>query len=212
LQVGNHRFSRSTGGYVSIRPILAWLALIALAAPAAAQHGGARSAPTTPPREATQFDFLVGQWEATIRVPASGLAQRLHGTPKLVGTWKAWRALDGWGLDDELRIMDGSGNPLSLARSVRVFDATAGKWAQSTLDVYRARFTTGTAEWRGDAMHVTGGGTDPEGRPYVSRTRFYDISAAGFKMQQDRSTDGGRTWTEGTLRLEAKRVADAAVR
>jgi hypothetical protein len=115
-------------------------------------------------------------------------------------------------VEDELRLMDGSGNPLSLTHTVRVFDATGRRWAQTALDVYRARFSTATAEWRDGEMQVTSRGTDPEGRAYVSRTRFHDITPTGFRMQQDRSLDDGRTWTKAVLRMEATRVAAIAPR
>jgi len=192
---------------MTARSTLALVALLTIPAAAAAQHGGAAAARpvSTAPREAAQYDFLIGQWELVVRPQAQGVAARIHGAPRLVGTWKAWRALDGWGVEDELRIMDGSGNPLSLAHSVRVYDAAALRWSLSTLDVYRGRFTAATAEWRDGQMHLSGRGTDAEGRPYVSRTRFYDITPASFRMQQDRSVDDGRTWTEAVLRIEARR-------
>ena len=74
------------------------LCLFALILPcsARAQHGaGTSPAPVSAPAEARQHDFLVGQWELVVKVPPAGLAQRIHGVPRLVGTWKAWRAFDG---------------------------------------------------------------------------------------------------------------------
>lgn len=179
-----------------------------------AQHGGGsavRPPVTAPPREAAQFDFLIGQWEVEIRLPAQGLAQRIHGAPRLSGTWKAWRALDGWGLEDELRIVDGSGNPMTLSHAVRAYDATGRRWTVSALDVYRSRWTSATGEWRDGEMHVTGAGTDAEGRAYQTRARFHDITPERFRMRQERSADGGRTWEE-TLRIEGRRVAATAPR
>lgn len=193
-------------------------AILLLAPPATAigqQHsGGGRpgALATAPPREASQYDFLVGQWELTVRVPAQGLAQRIHGTPRLIGTWKAWRAMDGWGIEDEMRITDAAGNPMALTHSLRVYDATARRWNLTTVDAYRGRVTAATAEWRGAEMILSGSGTDPEGRAYVTRTRIHGISANAFRFQQDRSTDGGRTWEEGTLRIEARKVAEVAPR
>jgi hypothetical protein len=174
------------------------------------QHPSApRAAAGTPvhvaPPEAKQFDFLVGEWNVVARLKATGLAQRIHGAPRIAGTWNARRALDGWGIEDDLKLIDGSGNPLSLAHAVRVYDAAAKQWTQTSLDVYRGRFTPSTAEWRDGAMVVTSRGTDPEGRAFVARTRYYDISPTGFKFQQDRSYDDGRTWEEAVLRIEAKR-------
>jgi hypothetical protein len=101
--------------------------------------------------------------------------------------------------------MDGSGNPTSLSHAVRVYDAANRRWSQTALDVYRGRFAQATGEWKDGAMVLTGSGSDAEGRAYITRTRYYDISPAGFKSQQDRSYDDGRTWEEAVLRIEAKR-------
>lgn len=195
--------------------IVALWAGMLLASPSAfAQHngGGPGSRATAPAPEVVQFDFLIGQWELTVRPAATSLATRIHGAPRLSGTWKAWRALDGFGVEDELRIVDGSGNPITLGHAVRVYDPAAKRWAISGLDVYRSRFTSSTAIWTPGEMVVTGASTDQEGKPITIRTRFFEIAPAGFRMEQDRSTDGGRTWAKATLRIDAKRVAAIAPR
>jgi hypothetical protein len=61
-------------------------------------------------------------------------------------------------------------------------------------------------------MRTNGSGTTPEGKPSLTRTRYYDISAEGFRMRQDRSTDNGASWEEGVLAISAKRVAAKAAR
>lgn len=166
----------------------------------------------TAPAEAAQFDFLIGQWELVVRPKVNSLAARIHGAPRLAGTWKAWRAMDGWGVEDEMRVVDGSGNPTSLTHALRVFDATQRRWGQVVLDVYRGRFTQGSAVFAGGEMTVTSRGTDQEARAYVLRTRFHGINATAFRVQQDRSYDNGETWDEGTLRIEARRTAPTAPR
>ena len=197
---------------MTTRSTIALLTLLAVPTVVLAQHGDGGAPPSrVAPREASQFDFLVGPWELEVRVPASTLAQRIHGTPRLLGSWKAWRAFDGWGIEDEMRLTDGSGNPMNLLHSLRVYDATAHGWSLTGLDVYRTRFSSSTAEWRDGVMTLTGRGTDAEGHAQVTRTRFTDITPTTFKWRQERSTDDGRTWTEA-LRLEAKRVAAVAPR
>jgi len=191
---------------------LVWLTLLVAAAPAAAQHGNAAAVSRAAPAEAAQFDFLVGQWEVVAEPYVAGLAAWIHGAPKLPGTWKAWRGLDGWGIEDEIRLTDESGNPRALTHSVRVYDPQARHWNVSVLDVYRSSFQTTTAEWRDGEMHGSAKGVDPQGRAYVSRTRFTSVTADHFRLQQDRSYDDGRTWTEGFLKIEAKRVAASAPR
>lgn len=193
--------------------LLALASIVAVAPPALAQHGSAPArVSTNAPAEATQFAFLVGQWELTVSPKATSLGQRIHGTPKLSGTWKAWRAFDGFGVEDEMRIVDGSGNPMSLLTTLRTFDPGQRRWSQVSLDTYRARFTPATGEWRDGEMVVRSTGRDSDGSPFVQRVRFYDITAEGFKYQADRSTDGERTWDEGVLRIEARRVSATAPR
>jgi hypothetical protein len=176
-----------------------------------AQHPGGTPPSRSIPGEAKQFDFLVGQWELVVKPQAVGLGQRIHGVPKMLGTWKAWRALDGWGITDELRITDESGNPRGLSHATRMFDATSRRWTISTADVYRSVFTSSTAEWKDNRMNVASRGTDAEGKPYSSRTRYYDITPSSFRFLQERSFDDGKTWNR-TLIIEAKRVAATAPR
>jgi hypothetical protein len=197
------------------RSLLLLAVTLAASAPVAAQHPGA--APTgrasyTPPPEARQFDFLIGQWELVVMPKVSSLAARIHGAPRLLGTFKAWRAVDGFGIEDELRIVDGSGNPSALTHALRIYSTADRKWIVLAADAYRGRGFTSTAEWQSNAMVSSGQGTDQEGKPYLTRTRYYDITPTSFRFQQDRSLDGGRTWDEGTLRMEAKRVAAVAPR
>ena len=197
------------------RPLLVLLAAAAFAAPLAgplgAQHGPGPQVRSAP-REAAQYNFLLGEWELTVKVPPASLAARIHGMPKLVGTWKAWRALDGFGITDELRITDEAGNPVSLAHNVRFYDASARRWTISTLDPYRGQLSTATAQWRDGKMHLSSRGKDVQGRAYVNRTRIEAITPTSFRLQQDRSYDGGKSWDEGALRIEARRVAAAARR
>ena len=181
---------------------------------AVAQHGGAGQAPalnTVAPREATQWDFLLGQWELDVRPVVNTLAARIHGGPKMLGTWKAWRGLDGWGIEDELRISDNSGNPRAFAHAVRVYDAPAKQWNNVVLDVYRGTFTNSTAQWAQNEMRTSSRGVDGEGKAYLSRTRFHEITPTSFRYLQERSTDDGKTWAE-TLRIQAKRVSATAPR
>src|SRR4051812_9903839 len=103
------------------------------------QHGAGGSArpALTPAKEAGQFDFLIGQWELVVTPKVNSLAAKIHGSPKFLGTWKAWRAVDGFGVEDELRIMDRSGNPSSLSQALRVYSANERKWIITGIDAYR---------------------------------------------------------------------------
>ena len=177
-----------------------------------AQHdsGAGTSIDTKAPREASQYDFLVGEWALAITPKVSGLVARIHGVPKVHGSWKGSHALDGWGVEDELRIVDESGSPIAYTHFVRIYDAAARHWIITSIDVYHQRATTYVAQLAGKEMLSTADGVDPTGKPYQSRTHITDISATGFHFSQDISHDSGATWEEGHLVMDAKRVAATA--
>jgi hypothetical protein len=192
---------------------VALMALLIYAQSANAQHGGSVALPAvTPPTESAQFDFLIGQWDIELSPKVSGLVAMIHGAPRLLGTWKAWRAFDGFGIDDELRVVDGSGNPVTLSHTMRIYDKNAGHWIISGLDVYRARFSSATAQWQDGEMRIMGNGSNSEGKAYSSRTRFYEITPDSFRMQQDRSFDSEQSWEEAAISISAKRAAAKAAR
>ena len=192
--------------------IAATILLVATRAVHAQHAGSAPSDPTRAPSEAHQFDFLLGEWTVEAKPLVNSLAAKIHGVPKLVGTWRAWRAMDGWGLTDELRLLDASGNPRSVSHAVRVVEANGQHWKQVTVDAFRGSVTQSDATWNGTAMQVTGGGTDDNGKVFRSRIRFSEITPTSFTYRIDRSWDLGKTWSEGVLTITAKRSAAAATR
>jgi hypothetical protein len=202
-----------TRSLIAFNTVAALLVVAAVPAAARAQHAvAASSLVTKAPKEASQYEFLLGAWSLTVKPQAVGLGQKIHGVPKLNGTWKAWRALDGWGVEDELRIVDASGNPLALSHFVRVYDAAAKHWVVSGIDAYHGKATTSTAEWKDGTMTSIADGTDGDGKPLLSRVRITGITLTAFKYTQDHSFDGGKTWEEGFLTIEAKRTAVTAER
>jgi len=109
-----------------------------------------------------------------------------------------------------MRLSDSSGNPQVFIHSVRAYDSTGQLWNQTTVDLYRARVSSGTAQWKDGAMTGLAHGIDAQGHPLLTRSRFSAIGPSSFKWQQDVSYDEGRTWTEGKVKIEAKRVAGSA--
>lgn len=202
-----HRFRTLTAALL--------LAIALVPSPTWCQHGPTTAAstgsPAEPPAEARQFDFLLGDWEIELTPKVSGLAAALHGTPRLLGTWKATRALDGFGVLDEVRLLDEGGNPVALTQTTRVYDRRAAQWKISALDVYRANFTRASGQWDATAaeLRTDGHGTSGDGRPYSSRSRFIAIGPDGFTMVQDRSYDSGENWEEAAITIVAKRLAGA---
>jgi len=189
------------------------IASLACAPSLASQHAGAAAAsPTVAPKEGAQFDFLIGQWEVVAKPLAKTLGQKIHGVQKLPGVWKASRALDGWGIEDELRLTDASGNPRLLMHTIRYYDSNARKWNLSAIDVYKGIVSTSAAELKGKQMIASGQGKEADGGAYLSRGWFTNITAQTFTYRLDRSYDNGKTWTEGLTTIDAKRTAATATR
>lgn len=175
-----------------------------------AQHAAIPATAASAPAEARQFDFMLGEWRLDVRPKVSGLAAMIHGAPKLAGTWKAWRVLDGLGIEDELRIVDGSGNPVTLNRGLRVFSGGEARWKVCSVDAYHARSSEASGAMQGGEMRMDGHFTEGNGKTILTRTRYYDIGPDAFHMQQDRSADNGQSWDEAVLTIDATRTAATA--
>lgn len=155
-----------------------------------------------PPPEASQFDYLLGDWTYT------GVWRTPNGERHGVGTWTARKAFDGFGVVDEWRILDApGGNTVYLGTTSRVYSAAKGHWDMRFISVPGMTWHEQYAEWRDGEMHLWWTGEDQQGRQYQMRVRYYDISEDSFRWRGDRSYDGGRTWVENWLTMEVTRVA-----
>ncbi|MEO6689736.1 MAG: hypothetical protein ABIS07_17790 [Dokdonella sp.] len=187
--------------------------MVAVAQQPAAQPADAQTsapAPLAIPAEATQFDFLIGRWQVEVHPKVSSLVAMIHGTPHLAGTWTAARTADGRGIEDDLRIVDGSGNPLSSNHTVRAYVGAEKQWKVSANDDADKRDSEAHGHLQDGVMLLQGRYTDTHGNVTLTRTRYSDISAGSFRMQQDRSTDNGQTWDENALTIDAKRAPSPA--
>ena len=164
---------------------------------------------TSPPAEAHQFDFLLGDWKVVALPKVSALVAMIHGQPKLAGSWKAWRSVDGFGVEDEMRLASDEGDPLAFTHTLRVYDRKAHHWTGASLDVYRTTLQTTTAVWQNGKMLTDGVGTNEEGKAYISRGWYYDVTPQSFRYQQQRSYDHGATWEDVRITIEAQRATHA---
>jgi hypothetical protein len=210
----HHALGNHPGGFMFARSLLLVGALALHSSALLAQHGTvvAPAITVNAPPEASQYDFLQGHWSLVVTPKVSRLVARIHGAPHLRGTWRGMRALDGWGTEDELRISDASGNPIAYTHFLRIYDPRAHRWTVTAIDVYRQGVTTYTAQKSGNEMLALADGTDPDGKPYRTRTHFTDITATGFHFSQDVSHDGGATWDEGHLVMDATRESGTSTK
>ena len=63
---------------------------------------------------------------------------------------------------------------------------------------------------QGGEMRMDGHFIEGDGKTIQTRTRYFDIGADAFRMQQDRSEDDGKTWDEAVLTIDATRTAATA--
>ncbi len=156
----------------------------------------------SPPPEATQFDYLVGDWTFT------GVWKLPNGERQGVGTWKARKALDGFGVVDEWRVLDRQGgSTVIFGTTYRIYSPAKGHWDMRFLNVFNATWHEQFAEWRDGEMHLWWTGEDQRGK-FQMRVRYYDITENNFRWRADRSYDGGVTWIENWLTMEVTRVTD----
>jgi hypothetical protein len=150
-----------------------------------------------------EFDFLLGDWEfvQTRLTPA--------GPTKFRGLWSATRSADGAIITDEFRIVDDQGRTTYVSTTLRSYSAPQKRWNIVGVEPGLGVLQVGTAWKEGNDMRVdqvfSGGGPDSS----QWRIRYSDIRPDGFSWRGDRSTDGGRTWTENYRTIEARRIGAA---
>ncbi len=176
--------------------------LLASIAMPAFLHGQSQETLASPAPEATQFDFLVGDWTYT------AVWKTPNGERRGVGTWTARKAFDGFGVVDEWRILDApGGNTTYLGTSARVYSPAKGHWDMRFLNVRNATWHEQFAESRDGEMFLWWTGEDLRGQ-FRMRVRYYDIDENSFRWRADRSYDDGATWIENWLMMEVTRITD----
>jgi len=146
------------------------------------------------------FDYLLGDWAFTAQDIKWGA---FH------GVWSAVRLDAGGPILDEYRVTGDSGQTWYATTTLRSYNAATDEWELVSVDEGTGLRNIGTGQLVGGEMHIeqTFDGTSPA--PIRLRIRYYDIGPDHFSWSADRSTDGGRTWVPGTLRIEARRTGPA---
>lgn len=175
--------------------------VVATATTAAAQALRARATPSaqSPAARPGDFDYLLGDWRFT------GVSKRWG---RLGGVWSAVRLATGDGTHvlDEYRVLGDSGRTIFASTTLRVLNRPADRWELVTVAPGTGVADRGTARRVGDEMHVEQVFNVAAGTPEQWRIRYSHIRPDSFSWTGDRSTDGGRTWDAGYLRLEVTRV------
>lgn len=151
--------------------------------------------PEAPP-ETSQFAFLVGDFscEEQRRDPSPNAPWRNYRS-----RWRARYALNGWAIQDEYF------GPEETFLGIRYFDRAEGSWS---ITFYNAPGETAPARWTGrmeaSGMIVRRPITLPDGTAAEVQLSFHDVSAEGFRWQND-TVLGEHSLT--TWRLTCRRQA-----
>lgn len=166
--------------------MLVILGIAAGATGAGGQEGGATApgplqGPPCPAPEMQQFQFWVGEWD--VRWEQDG--------QKASGTNRIRTILGGCVLHEDFQ--GGGSEPLN-GWSVSTYDRLARKWKQTWVDNSGA-YLDFTGEFRDGKMILGREATGADGKNFLQRMVWYNITGKAFDWNWERSTDGGKTWT-----------------
>jgi hypothetical protein len=135
----------------------------------------AQSTPAPLPPEAAQFDFWLGEWDAS-------WGDTLHGVNRISKRW------------DSVVVEEFDGKPgMPLeGHSVSAYDQNAKLWKQTWVDNQGSYldFAGGFA----DGKMTLARSFQKDGKTIHQRMVWFDITPAKFKWNWERSLDGGKTW------------------
>jgi hypothetical protein len=135
----------------------------------------AQQAPPPVPPETAQFDFWLGDWDAS-------WGEGQHGSNHITKRW------------DRVIVEEFDGKPgMPLeGHSVSVYDAKAKLWKQTWVDNSGGYldFTGGFADGRMTLARTY----QKDGKTVHQRMVYHDITADAFTWDWEGSKDGGKTW------------------
>jgi hypothetical protein len=151
------------------------------------------------PAPQQDFDYLIGDWEFTTD-------HRDYG--KGHGFWTAVRLAEGQVLD-EYRLVGDKNETIYVTNTIRNYNARLKRWELIGMESGNGLQDFGTARRVGSEMHLEQKfGVGTEG-PSTLRIRYFNIQPDRFSWTADRSTDGGKTWVEKFVQIEARRIGPA---
>jgi hypothetical protein len=155
------------------------------------------------PKEAAQFDFLIGVWRVRgERYDDSGDVRL-----KYEARWRAEHLHDRRFILDDFVFLSPSGEELSSFLTLRTYAPALTRWEIAGLAALEPGLN---GRWNGRAvgaeMHLEAEIRTPEGRVTHQTERFFDITPDAFHWESLDSRDDRATWTRSAA-LEATRVS-----
>lgn len=137
-------------------------------------------APPCSSPESSQFDFWVGEWDASWQDNEGNTQTGKNIITKILG---------GCALQENFSTSDGS----FIGKSVSVYNANKGIWEQTWVDNAGA-YLAFTGGFQDGKMILSRDAETKDGRKISQRMIFYDIKPEAFTWDWEGSTDGGETW------------------
>jgi hypothetical protein len=143
------------------------------------------------PKQASQFDFLLGEWNArSMRFHPDG--SEIGG---YAGTWCARRLHDARIILDEFTARTDDGTEISYMATLRTYSTATERWEMTFLIAHQPQLITSFSGFFEDGeMKLTGSGRTAAGQSVLARVRFFDIGPTSFQWENRVSLDGGATW------------------
>jgi len=154
------------------------------------------------PDESSQFDFLLGEWEArTTRYRADGSEIAGYG-----GTWRARHLHDRRILLDEFTARLDDGSEISYMATLRTYCASTQRWEMTFLIAHQPQLISSfSGIWADGQMRLEGSGRTLAGQAVLARVRFFEITPTSFEWENHVSLDGGMTWYRDSA-ISARRI------
>ncbi len=153
------------------RTVQTFLLIMFFISPAITQNKKPCSAP-----EAKQFDFWLGEWNATWKDGGKGINK----ISKILGECVIYEQFDAT-----------PSTPL-IGKSYSVYNTRTKKWHQTWVDNSGA-YLDFTGQWENDKM-VLSRSVEVKGKIIMQRMVWYNISDEKFDWNWEGSKDGGKTW------------------
>ena len=145
-------------------------------------------------KELDQFQFLIGDWNATITWQPQG------GKPMTYSAkWHNHWIIDGHAVMQEWR------GPYLTGTEIRYYNPKTKQWTGKNLYV-NGDWKDTVAEWKEDKMVVTILNAEDKSGKFLNRETYFDIKVDSFKMKSDRSYDGGESWVQGAYFMHVVRA------
>lgn len=143
------------------------------------------------PPQGHQFDFLLGTWDV------SATRYKEDGSVLLnyEAAWSAQALNEGRMIMDDFKALGPTGDPISSFVTLRTYSEATHRWelqGLAALQPTTALDWHGT--WKDGEMLLDATGQAPDGRPFKTRIRFFQIERDRFSWESHVSPDGGQTW------------------